>query len=1451
MTTNSSVALLTSHLTAAQQKEIVNELIGNIQNFESEESNKKTQTYISTLCELLASLPSIKEQVVDQILKFTLKVLKSERLKDFYESISLLNKEFPLLADELMAQITSLLSQYVISTPISFNEELKNLVVTKCDIKALADESLTSDLVQSILTFTEWYFMNHEEYSNNFKSTTFDNLCYLYLSNEDSELSKAASKTLRWRMASISQSSDSRAFFWEIVFLLTQAKDKSEISYGYTLWLRYFNYHTLEVLKSSSEFQALLSQEQYWWLLRKGLISLVHEHKKFSLTLIQMSVRSLSTNLSTPVISWDVSKEDEYLDSWKRFCTLYEILGIDTAMNQAEAAKNDLIKIFNPDSLLPVPFALTIPSVGFRAAMEKVKKFSLNLLFALPEQSMSLFKYDMKFISQVFLPFTMKSNHFSAITKQDGTFECDFADKLKNFISNCITSLDDDSDVSEMIQNILSVLYEDRLTFGIARIFITWGVLIGLQKSQSLALNNSNVQLLNKLYDSDAEGGILQTTLQTIHLKLLLHANPLIGLKTVLNSIGQFIQINGFEIYNDMEDYFIDYFNTHFAKQELMDLLINNGDSLDVNSFTVLTSILVQNNDKKITELVPSVLSHPESFKLIITFTNSGFDFENFWTDVLIISKVERLINEMVSGSKELPMEIYKYCDKFLDNEKLFSVSFWESLNIEPLFNQATDDLCAVDDMESMKDVICLFHFVTKCIEKCIYNPNFSIKLATIVNFIPNVMKSIPRGTDVTFYKFKDETISLLLKISTELMKINEFTSEFKSQIMELSSNVVSLSEYHSHSANVEMLAYFIQNDNSNEGFTLEHAKDIVSSLDDVWQDLIKDRLILNQRDLHQKFISLLMNWKILKYTIRDEQLAGKVFKLGDDIISQSGGRKAILPYLLQSIADYQVYHNEAFENTPWLAQLIAKATFLRQSDLNIFKLDVLVSLEYDKTLNLSGRSLYSKIYGKPEISYRVNIMTICASAKNASFAETLWDFVVNDSEEIFRLLNPKKRTDSEEQWKRIQLYSILLLTYELLPKEKVLTFMSEKLLPRLFKEASPLVRMYLEWMIALTLNKYPDSKEMIYEVFEEGVEAQQPLIITIFERISILVAKKFTHDKEAEFLTEFVSKVIIPTATSNRALNRHFSSSMACVIYQEMINKKLEFPESLVNTLTKIYEVARQGEGWTHYRTGDALIWDIFEDLNLVSVAGGVLLKISDRQIDAIYLSHFEKFLSEEQKRLSRYAIGKDEPNFWVDAERVDEVRFDVAIDEYDEESSLLQTKSGAWSTVMELDESGRAASQVKRSQLIVVSSLVDKPPNLGGICRLCDCLGAGWMTMDDLSVKENPEFKSVAVTADRWMPMLEVKMDDIAEFMKMKKKEGYTLIGLEQTDKSIELNGDLKFPEKSLILIGKEREGIPGDLLAELDMCVIIKQVGIVRSMNIQTATAVIVQAYSSQHC
>ncbi len=342
--------------------------------------------------------------------------------------------------------------------------------------------------------------------------------------------------------------------------------------------------------------------------------------------------------------------------------------------------------------------------------------------------------------------------------------------------------------------------------------------------------------------------------------------------------------------------------------------------------------------------------------------------------------------------------------------------------------------------------------------------------------------------------------------------------------------------------------------------------------------------------------------------------------------------------------------------------------------------------------------------------------------------------------------------------------------------------------------------------------------------------------------------------------------------------MSNHFTLSLIISIHDEIKKKNLPLDPRVLDIVNNMYLNAIESETFAQYRSGDELLWDIVKDLTLVNISGGVMLRLSDRtDLDFIKKENFDKYLSQDQINLLKYDIGQD-PQLWMINEEKEEEEEDydkkrklnlkkpivTPIKPVDSNevlsSSFLQTKSGAWNTIMDADavvddvnntNNSVRGSEIPRSELIVVSSLVDKPPNLGGICRLCDVLGAGLLTLHDIEVKNHINFKTVAVTADQWMPMIEVKMENIKQYLLDKKREGYTLIGLEQTDKSIELNNDLKFPKKSLFLIGKEREGIPGDLLAELDFCVEIKQVGIVRSMNIQTATAIIVHAYSSQHC
>ena len=79
--------------------------------------------------------------------------------------------------------------------------------------------------------------------------------------------------------------------------------------------------------------------------------------------------------------------------------------------------------------------------------------------------------------------------------------------------------------------------------------------------------------------------------------------------------------------------------------------------------------------------------------------------------------------------------------------------------------------------------------------------------------------------------------------------------------------------------------------------------------------------------------------------------------------------------------------------------------------------------------------------------------------------------------------------------------------------------------------------------------------------------------------------------------------------------------------------------------------------------------------------------------------------------------------------------------------------------------------------------------------------------------------------------------------------KDDGYKVIGAEQALYSKPLN-EVKFPKKSLLLLGNEKEGIPPNLLPLLDICVEIPQVGIIRSLNVHVTGALFIWEYAKQN-
>ncbi len=163
-------------------------------------------------------------------------------------------------------------------------------------------------------------------------------------------------------------------------------------------------------------------------------------------------------------------------------------------------------------------------------------------------------------------------------------------------------------------------------------------------------------------------------------------------------------------------------------------------------------------------------------------------------------------------------------------------------------------------------------------------------------------------------------------------------------------------------------------------------------------------------------------------------------------------------------------------------------------------------------------------------------------------------------------------------------------------------------------------------------------------------------------------------------------------------------------------------------------------------------------------------------------------------------------------------------------------------------LVEGGGHPCETTRQGLILVASLVDKVPNLAGLTRTCEVFRAAALAVSDMRITKDPLFSSISVTAEQWMPLLEVPEADLSHWMVQKRAEGYRLIGVEQTAGST-LLPEFAFPPKSVLLLGREREGIPLELLQLLDHTVEIPQLGVIRSLNVHVSGAIALYEYSRQ--
>jgi tRNA guanosine-2'-O-methyltransferase len=264
-------------------------------------------------------------------------------------------------------------------------------------------------------------------------------------------------------------------------------------------------------------------------------------------------------------------------------------------------------------------------------------------------------------------------------------------------------------------------------------------------------------------------------------------------------------------------------------------------------------------------------------------------------------------------------------------------------------------------------------------------------------------------------------------------------------------------------------------------------------------------------------------------------------------------------------------------------------------------------------------------------------------------------------------------------------------------------------------------------------------------------------------------------------------------------------------------------------------------------------------EDMNLATLFEGGYLYISQPEAPLLYAKDLREIVEKDSPEVAgtrpeaHLPIGR----IGADAERLIAKLKSSASKAAKSASELptittgpLQTKSLA-ADLSTLSISGIGTPQTKQgSGPILIGTLLEAPVNLGGLSRAANVFGCHSLHVPNINVLQNAQFKNVSVDSELHIDVQESSSKDLLARLRGLKEQGWMIVGLEQTsDSRVIGTPDIgpssetltkKLPKRAVIVMGAESTGIPADILFECDTCVEIKQWGVTRSLNVQTAAA-----------
>jgi len=152
------------------------------------------------------------------------------------------------------------------------------------------------------------------------------------------------------------------------------------------------------------------------------------------------------------------------------------------------------------------------------------------------------------------------------------------------------------------------------------------------------------------------------------------------------------------------------------------------------------------------------------------------------------------------------------------------------------------------------------------------------------------------------------------------------------------------------------------------------------------------------------------------------------------------------------------------------------------------------------------------------------------------------------------------------------------------------------------------------------------------------------------------------------------------------------------------------------------------------------------------------------------------------------------------------------------------------------------------KQPTLQIMLENIHNSQNLSAIMRTCDGVGVlqlYYSTEDDKALRIH---RTITQGTHRWVEKERIDHDKRIDFLRQKQKDGFQIVVTHLDGYAVSFR-KVDYTKPTVIVMGNEKEGVSTEVISIADKTVIIPMMGMVQSLNISVAAALILYEAQGQ--